>query len=169
MICVLPQQASPLGNDKGDRQLRLVYKPSAEPLHQRTVYVRVTEKHVEGLLSFHVSTVAVTGPVSAGGSSPHHEARAPWTRRRQGVSTPADETEGRSGLTIDDRPGGRYLGIPPREPHRAAYDHPGAHEIGNETRRCSGTPDPGVTVILDSGSHINVPDNARAAGAKPGI
>ncbi len=42
--------------------------------------------------------------------------RAPWIRRREGVSTPPHEIEGRSGLRIDDRQGGRYLGIPPRSP-----------------------------------------------------
>ena len=31
---------------------------------------------------------------------------------------PAAETEGRRGLTIDDRHGGRYLGIPPESPFR---------------------------------------------------
>jgi hypothetical protein len=34
------------------------------------------------------------------------------------------------------------------------FAHPGVHEIGDETQRRNGTPDPGVTV-LDSGSHIN--------------
>ncbi len=42
--------------------------------------------------------------------------RAPWIRRREGVSTPPHETEGRSGLRIDDRHGGRYLRIPPQSP-----------------------------------------------------
>ncbi len=44
---------------------------------------------------------------------------------------------------------------PPTEPHAVPYDHPGAHEIGDETRRRNGTPGPGVIVILDCGSHIN--------------
>ena len=44
---------------------------------------------------------------------------------------------------------------PPTEPHRVPCDHPGAHEIGDETRHRNGTPDPGVTLMLDSGSHIN--------------
>jgi len=35
------------------------------------------------------------------------------------------------------------------------FAHPGVHEIGDATQRRNGTPDPGVTVILDSGSHIN--------------
>ena len=35
------------------------------------------------------------------------------------------------------------------------FAHPGVHEIGDATQRRNGTPDPGLTVILDSGSHIS--------------
>jgi len=52
----------------------------------------------------------------SGGSSPHHEVRVLWSRWHEGVSTPPDETAGCRGLRIDDRPGGRYLGIPRQSP-----------------------------------------------------
>jgi hypothetical protein len=61
---------------------------------------------------------------------------------------------------------GGAISISPTEPHRVPYDHPGAHEIGDETRRRNGAPDPGVTRILDSGSHINgAVSGARSASA----
>jgi hypothetical protein len=51
------------------------------------------------------------------------------------------------------------------------FAHPGVHEIGDETQRRNGTPDPGVTV-LDNGSHINAHDDrpgtsGNAAGTRP--
>jgi hypothetical protein len=42
--------------------------------------------------------------------------RAPWTRRREGISTTPHEPEGRRGLRINDRHGGRYLNIPSASP-----------------------------------------------------
>jgi len=50
------------------------------------------------------------------------------------------------------------------------FAHPGVHEIGDATQRRNGTPDPGVTVILDSGSHINVGAQPRPkAGGCSGL
>jgi hypothetical protein len=56
-----------------DRQVRLVHEPSAELLHQGAVNVRVTEKHVEGRLSFHVGLPRTRYNTSAmNSSSPGH-------------------------------------------------------------------------------------------------
>jgi hypothetical protein len=57
----------------------------------------------------------------------------PWTRRREGVSTPADETEGRRGRRIDDRQGGRYLGIPPQSASRVVSITAASTKSGDET------------------------------------
>jgi len=83
------------------------------------------------------------------------EARAPWIRQREGVSPSPHDTEGRRGLRIDDRPGGRYLGIPPQSPIVPLTITPASPKSGAGP---NGTPGPGVIVILDSGSHINDKD-----------
>jgi hypothetical protein len=51
---------------------------------------------------------------------------------------------------------GGAISVSPTEFIARGVDHRGVHEIGDETQRRNGTPDPGVTAILDSGSHINV-------------
>ena len=56
---------------------------------------------------------------------------------------------------------GGAISVSPTEPHRAASDHPGVHDIRGGTQRPNGTPGPGVIVILDSGSHINAQDHPR--------
>ena len=55
---------------------------------------------------------------AAGITLPGRVRAPPASRRREGIGGAAHETEGRRGLTIDDRQGGRYLGIPPESPFR---------------------------------------------------
>jgi hypothetical protein len=71
----------------------------------------------------------------------------------------ASETDGRRGLTIDDRHGGRYCGIPPASPFRRLR----ATRCPRNRRRYTTTRGPAPSWrqrLLDSGSQIN-------AGAQP--
>ena len=120
------------------------------------------------LLVARVPTMTPHDPTAKDGPNgtavtPSVRARAPESRRREGTWAPGPRNRPPQRVHNRRSPRGALSRYPPTEPHRAAYDHPGVYGIGADIQRRNGTPGPGVTGILDSGSHINGPADPRAS------